>query len=147
MDFLPEKQLFILCGLIGAGKTTYAKNHFQCFTDLDYFQGHSTKKMQIDWSKSLLSQGYQVCHITTYPTDEELAFAEENNAVYLLIDTSLNQCKTNILIRNRERDMQHLGDVLTANEELTRKFKTSPIKFALVNMHSQDDWRKKWIKI
>lgn len=128
------KRLYIICGLIGSGKTTYAKSNFKLYTDLDEMHDYATKQQQIDWTKKLLTQSGVVAHITTYPTQDEINLSKEYNTTFVLIDTSLEQCKSNILIRNRERDMLNLANVLKANTNYSKQFNSGDIKFSEVKV-------------
>lgn len=116
------KTVVFLCGLIGSGKSTYAVNNFKAFTDLDLIKGYSTKQMQIDWTKRLLETNDTVCHITSFPSElEEIEF-EGINKVYYWMDTTLEQSVTNILIRNRKRDIENFGSVILANKKYIEMF-------------------------
>lgn len=132
--YVNRKTIIFLCGLVGSGKTTYALSHFRNFTDLDYMHEYARKIDQINWTKGLLKINDVVCHITSYPTHEELSSFEGTNKRFLLMNTSENQCKTNILIRGRERDIKNLVNVFKANEEYSERFKKSPIKWEDVNI-------------
>lgn len=129
-----KKTVIFLCGLIGSGKTTYAISNFRNFTDLDYINGFAKKTDQINWTKRLLKINDEACHITTYPTKEELNSFEGINKRFLLVDTSTNQCKTNILIRGRKRDMDNIVNVFKANEEYSKKIKSSSIEWEYINI-------------
>ncbi len=94
-----SKVIFV-CGLIGAGKTTWTRKHAQQYTDLDELPAGSKKKDQIKQTKRLLKKG-DVFHITCYPTREELRAFKDVEKDFVLIDTSKHQAKTNILIRGR----------------------------------------------
>lgn len=118
-------RLTVLCRLIGSGKTTYALKNYKNVTDLDFLPSSCTKKHQINQTKRHLNLGYDVCHITCFPTEEEFTAFQNLDAEYLSLDTSINQCKTNILIRNRERDMKDLGNVLAANRKYAEKISKS----------------------
>ena len=50
------------------------------------------------------------------------------------MDTSVNQCKTNILIRGRKRDMDNIVNVFKANEEYSKKIKSSLIEWEYINI-------------
>ena len=65
-----NKVIFV-CGLIGAGKTTWAKKQSRLVTDFDDLPDGSTKRDQIRLTKRLLKKG-DVFHITCYPKPEEL---------------------------------------------------------------------------
>lgn len=127
-----SKVIFV-CGLIGAGKTTWAKKQHGYVTDFDDLPDGSTKKDQIKLTKRLLQKG-DVFHITCYPKDEELEAFEGARKEFVLIDTNRHQAKTNILIRNRRRDLERLGDVLQANKKYWKKYKTSDLPFRKVRV-------------
>lgn len=123
-----------LCGLIGAGKTTYAQKHFKAFTDLDYMPVYSRKADQIRLSKKLLETNDEVCHITCYPTEEEARAFRGYKKRFVLIDTGLKQAKTNIIIRNRQRDMMNLNNVLKSNVDFINKYRNSKVKWEVVKV-------------
>ena len=122
-----SKVIFV-CGLIGAGKTTWTRKHAQQYTDLDELPAGSKKKNQIKQTKRLLKKG-DVFHITCYPTREELRAFKDVEKDFVLIDTSKHQAKTNILIRGRDRDLENIGSVFQANKKYWRRFKTSDLPF------------------
>lgn len=128
------KTVIFLCGLIGAGKTTYAQKHFKPFTDLDYMPMYSRKADQIRLTKNLLKTHDEVCHITCYPTEEEARAFKGYNIRFVLINTGLKQAKTNIIIRNRQRDMMNLNNVLKSNVDFINKYRTSKVKWELVEV-------------
>ena len=129
-----EKQLVVLCGLIGSGKTTFAIQHYPNFTDFDAMPEGSQKIHQIQWTERLLSKYNEVCHITCFPTPVEWEFFKTRKCIFLWIDTSLDQAKTNILIRGRERDMNNLFSVLEANKRILHHRKMSTIPFRTINI-------------
>ncbi|UNT97144.1 hypothetical protein [Allobaculum mucilyticum] len=127
-----SKVIFV-CGLIGAGKTTWAKKKGRRVTDMDDLPDGSRKKDQIKQTKRLLKKG-DVFHITCYPTREELRAFKDVEKDFVLIDTSKHQAKTNILIRGRDRDLENIGSVFQANKEYWRRFKTSDLPFRKVKV-------------
>lgn len=115
-------------------KTTYAMNNFKSFTDLDLIKGYSTKQMQIDWTKRLLETNDLVCHITSFPSElEEIEF-EGINKVYYWMDTTLEQSVTNILIRNRKRDIENFGSVILANKKYMEMFYKSSYEWVKIKV-------------
>lgn len=127
-----SKVIFV-CGLIGAGKTTWTRKHAQQYTDLDELPAGSKKKDQIKQTKRLLKKG-DVFHITCYPTREELRAFKDVEKDFVLIDTSKHQAKTNILNRGRDRDLENIGSVFQANKKYWRRFKTSDLPFRKVKV-------------
>lgn len=137
MKAIDEKYLYevvFVCGLIGSGKTTYLRKQQAMFTDLDLMNDLARKIDQINYTKSLLKKYKKVYHITTYPTEEELEAFKKYKNTFLWIDTDEEQCKTNILIRNRKRDIENLNRVYEANKNLMQKFKESRLPFQTIKV-------------
>ncbi|WP_171313901.1 hypothetical protein [Enterococcus cecorum] len=137
MKAIDEKYLYevvFVCGLIGSGKTTYVMKNQAIFTDLDLMNDLARKIDQINYTKSLLKKYKKVYHITTYPTEEELEAFKKYKNTFLWIDTDVEQCKTNILIRNRKRDIENLNKVYEANKNLMQKFKESRLPFQTIKV-------------
>lgn len=129
-----ENTVVFVCGPIGSGKTTYANKNYNHVTDLDFMPKYSSKADQINLSLKLLKKFKSVCHITCFPSEEELsAFLKYNNE-FILLDTSLNQCKTNILIRGRDRDLKNINNVFKANENYICKYRESDINWKKVKV-------------
>lgn len=128
-----KNKIIFVCGLIGAGKTTWAKKQGKNVTDLDDFPEGSTKSDQIRLTKRLLKKG-SVFHITCFPTSTELTAFDSTPKEFVLINTSPRQAKKNILIRGRIRDMKNLGSVFLANKEYWKKIETSEIPFRKVKV-------------
>ena len=127
-----NKTVIFLCGLIGSGKTTYAIKNFKAFTDLDYLPQYSRKVDQINWTKKLLKKHDEVCHITCYPTPEEIESFKNYKKKYLLINPNLKQAKVNILIRSRTRDMENLKGVFDANDEYLKKYQSDLARWEII---------------
>lgn len=127
-------KLIILCGLIGSGKTTYARNHYKAVTDLDYMPPFSKKSDQIRLTLRLLKTHDEVCHITCFPTAEEMLAFQAINKEFVLMNTSARQCKTNILIRQRPRDMENLGKIFLANREYLTRINRARVPWRVVNV-------------
>ena len=104
--------IYFVCGLIGSGKTTWAKQHFQTVTDADE---ERSKTEQIRKTLTLSEHG-DVAHITCYPTEEErLVFPD---AKWIWIDTDPVRAMTNVMTRGRITDMVDLPHVRNKNEML-----------------------------
>jgi adenylate kinase family enzyme len=128
------KKLIVLCGLIGSGKTTFAMKNFRHFTDLDYMPQGARKEDQIKWTERLLEKHNEVCHVTCFPNPVEWEYFKDKNAEFIWINTSIKQCKTNIIIRNRPRDMENISRVFNANQEFLRRRTRSTIPFRVVDV-------------
>lgn len=127
-------KLIILCGLIGAGKTTYARSNYKWVSDLDYMPPFSRKQDQIRFTFWLLKTKGEACHITCFPTNEELVAFRKENKEFVLINTGLRQCEANILKRRRKRDFLDLSQIFLANRELIRRIKQAQIPWKVVNI-------------
>lgn len=132
------KTVFFLCGLIGSGKTTFARSNFDYFTDLDFMPSCSRKSDQIEQTKRLLKSHDEVCHITCYPTAEEVESFRSYDQRFLLITTGVEQARTNILIRQRPRDLMNLNKVLAANNEYLRKYKKNEYAWEMIKVFNND---------
>lgn len=131
----------MICGLIGAGKSTYALKHFANVTDLDAMRG-LTKSDQIRQTMKLHDSGEDVAHITCFPTIEEevmLKNIPRDEIRFIWIDTPPIQCRKNIIQRGRLRDTQDLGRVLALNAEYYTRLSSSRIKFNRVHLFDDDE--------
>ena len=125
--------IFIVCGLIGSGKSTYAAEHYKNVTECET----GTKEEQIAATIRLYKSGADVAHVTTYPSPEELVMAADVDASaveWIWIDTAPDQCRKNIINRNRPRDMQDLGFVMEKNKSLWKRFTESQLPFRHVTI-------------
>ena len=123
--------LHIVCGMIGAGKSTYCKDK-DIVSDLE---GDITRKSeQIEVTLRMLDEHLNVWHITTYPCGIEEEAFKECEKEYIWINTSFSQCKSNILERKRKRDINALTDTLAKNREILEKYKYSTIPFKVVDV-------------
>jgi len=130
--------IYVVCGLIGAGKSTYSSQHFQMVSDTDEkVSRKELKTEQILNTKRIHDAGRDVAHITCYPTKEELAFFDTvppEKISWIWIDTSEAQARKNILQRNRARDVKNLPETLAKNHELAMRFWQSDIPFKVVTV-------------
>lgn len=126
----------MICGLIGAGKSTFAQKNYDYVTDFDSGE-FTTKENQVLRTLLLHDEGKEVAHITCYPTDDEMDMildAGKENVRLIWIDTDPIQCRKNILTRGRLRDIADLGRVLGKNVELYEKLASSPLHFERVQL-------------
>lgn len=125
-DTTPWRQgrLYLICGLIGSGKTTYARqmSGFE-LVDYDYI---GSKVKQVKLTLDLLNRGKNVAYVTCLPTKYEtshlLSVVNPENITYVWMNTPEPQCQVNIINRGRQRDIKNLEKILSLNRELmTRK--------------------------
>lgn len=123
----------VLCGLIGAGKSTWAAGRYEHITDLDAMSTRS-KRRQIMETLALAEQGETVCHIATYPTAQELeSFGRFAGAVrFLLVDVSEDEAEARIKKRGRARDIENIDEVLKKNHTLHKLIHSGRIEFVCV---------------
>lgn len=123
-------QIDVLCGLIGAGKSTWAVGRYEYITDLDAMSTRSRRR-QIMETLALAEQGETVCHITTYPTAQELeSFGRFAGKVrFLLVDADEAEAESRIKKRGRARDTENLDEVLRKNHMLYKLIHNGRIKF------------------
>lgn len=136
--------IYVVCGLIGAGKSSYSSQNFQIVSDAEEKISKKTPKTdQILDTKRIYESGGDVAHVTCYPTPEEMEFfrtVPPEEISFLWIDTDEAQARRNILQRNRARDMRNLSETLAKNHDLMHKFYQSSIPFKLVTLF--DDGEK-----
>ena len=127
--------IYVICGLIGAGKTTFARTNFGIVTDYDDI---GSKEIQLAISRRLLKDGKTFAHITCYPTPKERAFfkAHSDQVKYVWIDTDLETAKDRIWSRHRERDMENWRQVLKRNKEYVEQLRRTSIDF--IKLKSED---------
>ena len=83
-----------------------------------------------------------MAHVTTYPSVEELEMAlsaSPSGVEWIWIDTAPDQCRKNIMERNRPRDMNDLGFVLEKNRQLWRRFAESQLPFKHITLFKTDE--------
>lgn len=126
--------IYVVCGLIAAGKSSYCRRNFTEFFDSDE---QLSKQEQLRSTLNRHAVGKDVGHITCYPTSEELeAFRAlpPEEVSWIWIDTSEAQAKKNIMERGRARDLANLRETLARNHDLIGKFYSSDIPFKLVEV-------------
>ncbi|MFA6663596.1 MAG: hypothetical protein WCS21_04715, partial [Lachnospiraceae bacterium] len=116
-----EFMITVVCGLIGSGKSTWARQHFDIVTECE----DHDKDRQIRETLRFDRSGKDVCHITCFPTmNEEWAF-QDKKVRYLWINTDPSQSMKNVIARGRERDLIDLDRVERKNKELFQKLSAS----------------------
>lgn len=130
--------IICVCGMIGSGKTEYARS---CKGILSDFDEIGSKEKQIKFTLEMVKKGEKVYHTTCFPTSEELREFERLDVKYIWINTRFNQCKENIIKRNRMRDVKNLSETLKKNEELHKKYEFSHIPFEVIDIfESGEKW-------
>ena len=86
----------------------------------------------------MLKDHSEVCHITCFPNETELAAFQEYQKLFLWMNTSINQAKTNILIRRRKRDFEDPFSIFNANEKYYFKFENSTIAFTKIDNYGNN---------
>lgn len=125
------KMIYVVCGLIGAGKSTYAKKICENVTECEDI----TKAEQIKETEKLATSGKDVAHVTTYPTSWELDFFETQKQVkYIWVNTTEEQCYRNILRRGRLRDIANIGETVKKNREIERRAQRSKLDFQMIDV-------------
>ena len=131
--------LVVICGMVGSGKSTFAKENFKHVLDFDRIK---SKDKQIQKAKDLLSEGKVTAYITCYPTVQESIFFESVGDIsYIWINTTLDQCMTNVLARGRKRDMEDLGQIREKNKGLQSRLTVSSIPFEFIEVFETNE---KW---
>lgn len=127
-----------VCGMIGAGKTTWCKEQSGIVSDFDDI---GDKRIQLQFTLKKYEAGEKVYHITCFPTREERETFDKVNVKYVWINTSFVQCRKNIFSRNRSRDIENIESVLNANENIMEKYFYSDLEFEVVDIfESEEKW-------
>lgn len=127
-----------VCGMIGAGKSEYARRSGKTVSDSDAI---GSKKEQLDFTFKNHKKEGEIYHITCYPTQEEQEKFAEHDVKYVWINTTIAQCRINILHRGRARDIKNMQEVLRKNKMIQRKYINSCIKFEVVDIFgSSERW-------
>lgn len=127
-----------VCGMIGAGKTTWCKEQAGVVSDFDDI---GDKRIQLQFTLKKHEAGEKVYHITCFPTREEREAFDKENVKYVWINTSFVQCRKNIFSRNRSRDIENIESVLNANENIMEKYFYSDLKFEVADVfESEEKW-------
>lgn len=124
--------IYVICGLIGAGKTTFAKNNFSIVTDYDDI---GSKEVQLEIARQLWRKGRDFAHITCYPTPRERMFFKSKgpDVVYIWVDTDYETALDRVRERGRERDILNMDGVKRANKEYLEKLRRTSLNFIRVD--------------
>lgn len=123
--------IICVCGMIGSGKTEYARRQKGIISDFDEI---GTKEGQIKYTLNMDQKSEKVYHTTCFPTKEEREAFGDREVKYVWINTGISQCRENILKRNRKRDVENIAETLAKNKEIYRKYEYSCIPFEVMNI-------------
>lgn len=130
--------IICVCGMIGSGKTEYAKSQGAVISDFDAI---GSKEEQIKYTLNAEKKLGKVYHTTCFPTLREQKAFEKMEVRYIWINTGFAQCRENILKRNRLRDVKNIKETLAKNKEIYEKYRCSRIPFEVVNVFEKGE---KW---
>ena len=130
--------IICVCGMIGSGKTEYAKN---CGGIVSDFDDIGTKEKQIEYTLEMDEKIGLVYHTTCFPTSEEREKFSGRDIKYIWINTGFNKCRENILKRNRRRDVEKLKETLRKNKKIYEKYEYSHIQFTIIDIFETNE---KW---
>ena len=142
-----EVVIHVICGMIGAGKSTYAQKHYKHVLE---FESFGSKDLQILAAKKLHKQGNTVAYITCYPNMAERLFFDSLKAGevrYILINTSFQQCAENIIKRGRAHDYQTISSGFEPNRKYEEQYASTDIPFKRINVFESkqtDATKERW---
>ena len=130
--------LHVVCGMIGAGKTTFCyRQECDVIFDLDWIDNKS-KYVQLE--SLMKNRDKEVYYTTCYPTDLELkTFDLIDNVEFLWINTDISQCSTNILKRNRNDDSLFYKEKIKTNILIQEQYLESDINFKIIDVFLSDE--------
>lgn len=133
--------IHVVCGLIGAGKTTYARSSGGIVVDLhdDDSSVCLNKDEQIRTTLSYDDQGIDVWHITLYPTIAEEAAFMGRSCEYIWVNTTIAKAMENVVKRGRERDISDLSQTRKKQTDVLMKYVQSSLRFKIVNVFETNE--------
>lgn len=141
----------IICGMIGSGKTTFAKNNKKSrdiLLDWDLireaFQTDDfvyIKPIQDYLLQFYNDKGYDIWYITTYlGSNEKEMLKNIKNVEYLWINTTRRQCLENIKKRNRGEEIKHLENIDNVNKRIQEQYTNeSEIKYKIIDVFENNE--------
>ena len=133
--------IYIICGMIGAGKSKYAEKIGCPIVENAYADQGISKKEQIEQTLDLYDAGSDVCHITCYPTEQEQSAFHGLDIQYIWINTTKRFCLQNIRKRCCKKDIININYVKEKNEELEARYENSFIHFKVIDLYETGE---KW---
>ena len=132
--------IYVICGMIGAGKIEYAKKT-GCPIIENVLNQNANKKEQIEQTLDLYDSGSDVCHITCYPTEQEQSAFHGLDVKYIWINTTKQHCIQNVRKRRRGKDLIDINSVKEKNDELEARYENSFIHFKVIDLYETGE---KW---
>ena len=130
--------VFCVCGLIGAGKTTFAKQQAGIISDYDEI---GSKEEQLKFTLKNAKNGENVYHTTCFPTEKELEAFKNIQTEYIWINTTKRKALENIRNRERKRDIENIKQANEKNSEIIQKYLASSINFVVIDVfESGERW-------
>ena len=141
----------VICGLIGAGKTTYAiknKKDNDILLDWDLI-AEALKTDNKIWIKTVqdkllqffYNKGYDIWYITTILGSNELELLKQMKDVeYIWINTSKQQCIENVKKRNRNDEVKYIEQLKKRNETIYNNYYiNSKIKYKVLDIFENNE--------
>ena len=134
--------IHVICGMMGAGKSTYArKRGYDHVLELEDF---GRKDKQIRRARELNKRGEILAYITCYPTPAEMTFFNslpDAEVRWLLIDTDYKRCEQNIRSRRRGTDADVIKTKFEKNKRILSQIAQSSIQFEKIKIFvSEERW-------
>lgn len=139
----------VVCGLSGAGKTTYVLNHKksnEVIIDMDYLQDSLLKydnsalikDLQIQIAQFFISRNIDIWYITCFPNFDEFELFK-NRSNFIWINTNLKKSLENIYKRNRKGDIEDIENIKKYNLNVLQRYRVSNIYFKVVDIFETDE--------
>lgn len=133
-----DDMIVIVCGMIGAGKSTWSEKQNGIVSDFDEI---GSKEKQIEFTIKNHVAGKTVYHVTCYPTRDEEPLIFEYGAKCIWINTTMNKCRKNILTRGRKRDLVDISVTLDKNDAIMSRYLNSDMDFEIIDVFKSNE---KW---
>lgn len=131
--------IYIVCGLIGAGKSTWAYERKGIVTECEPETGTKADQIRLTLDIAKTNPGTNVYHLTTFPTAEELQMMVGRDSRLIWIGTSPAQAMENVIARQRPRDMADLAGVRKKNAQLYDMYCESRLPFHVIELFETDE--------
>ena len=124
----------VICGLMGSGKSTYARNNYRYVIERENFK---SKAAQIRKAGQLHAAGKHIAYVTCYPTPEEIYFLgslDPDEIEWYLMDTDIIQANKNIMKRGRKSDSDVIQKRFKKNRAIAERIARSRIRFHIIRV-------------